>query len=72
MTNVAPLDQAKQAILHTLAQIRANPALGWYAGEGTQTFALLTKAAATLYLEPVERVRDFYRPQNPRDPAEKS
>lgn len=68
MEGMAPLEQAKKAIVHTLEQIRNKPEVGYYLGELTETFGLLTEAAAILFGEPVEKVREFYRPQNPRKP----
>jgi len=60
--------QAKKAIRHVLEQIKDNPEIGWYLGEGTQSFSLLTEAAATLFERPTEEVRGHFRPKNPRDP----
>lgn len=69
MEGMAPTEQAKKAIVHTLNQIRNKPEVGYYLGELTETFSLLTEAAATLFGEPVAKVRAFYRPQNPRKPG---
>jgi len=68
MEGIEPLGQAKRAIRHTLERIRNHPEVGFYLGVGTQTFSLLTEAAATLYGEPVEKVRTHFAPQNPLDP----
>ena len=69
MEGIEPNDQAKEAIIHTLKQIRNKPEVGYYLGELTETFSLLTEAAATLFGEPVEKVREYYRPQNPKKPC---
>lgn len=69
MEGVEPVEQAKRAIVHTLNVIRNKPEVGYYLGELTETFDLLTEAAATLFSEPVDKVREFYRPQNPRKPG---
>lgn len=61
-------EQAKRAIRHVLEVIHTHPEIGWYMGLGTQSFGLLTEAAATLFGEPVEQVRTHFRPQEPRNP----
>lgn len=66
---VPTLDAAKKAVRHTLEQIRNHPHVGWYLGYGTETFNLLTLAAASLFAEPVENVRKYYEPRDPQDPA---
>ena len=53
-------EQAKQAIRHVLNRIRNEYNVADIIGYGTQTFDLLTEAAATLHNEPVERVRKYY------------
>ncbi|MDD5679558.1 MAG: hypothetical protein PHW60_16435 [Kiritimatiellae bacterium] len=68
MEGMEPTEQAKKAIVHTLNQIRNKPEVGYYLGELTETFSLLTEAASTLFGEPVAKVREFYRPQHPMKP----
>ena len=68
MEGVEPNEQAKRAIRHALERIRNHPEVGYYLGIGTQTFSLLTEAAATLYGEPVEKVRKHFLPRSTRDP----
>lgn len=68
MDGKAPLDQAKKAIQHTLHRISEHPTVGWYCGAGTATFALLTEAAATLFGEPVRKVREYYQPKDVTNP----
>ena len=57
MEGQAPLSQAKRAIAHTLNTISESKDKWELLGLGTQSFALLTEAAATLFDEPVEQVR---------------
>jgi len=68
MEGVPPIDQAKRAIRHALETIRDNPKVAWHLGIGTQTFALLTEAAATLYGEDVEKVRKAFLPPEVEEP----
>lgn len=68
MEGMAAEDQARKAITHVLNQIRDNPDVGWYLGFGTQSFSLLTEAAASLWGEPLENVRESFMPTNPKDP----
>ncbi len=62
-------EKAKAAISHVLGQIRTHEGIGWFMGVGTQSFTLLTEAAAELWNEPVEKVREHFKPTNPRNPA---
>lgn len=68
MEGIAPLDQAKRAIAYALQQVADNKHIGWHAGVGTQSFALLTEAAATLYERPIEEVRKRFAPDGSFDP----
>ena len=69
MEGMSPTEQAKKAIVHMLKRIKSHPQIGYYCGELTETFDLLTEAAATLYGEPVDKVREFYTPTKPsKDP----
>ncbi len=61
-------EQARQALKHMLERIREHPEIGYFCGYGTQTFALLTEAAATLFNEPVAQVREHFLPRNACDP----
>jgi predicted RNA-binding Zn-ribbon protein involved in translation (DUF1610 family) len=63
-------EQAKRAIRHVLGVIRDNAEVGWYMGAGTHSFDLLTEAAATLFDEPLEKVRTHFMPVHPHDPKE--
>jgi hypothetical protein len=69
MEGVEPLEQARRAIRHMLEHIKTHPETGYYCGYGSQTYSLLTEAAATLFKRPVDEVRTFFRPQNARDPG---
>ena len=53
-------EQSKRAIIHVLNQIRNNKKAADVFGLGSQSFALLTEAAATLFNEPVKKVREHY------------
>jgi hypothetical protein len=70
MAGVPAEEQAKRAIAHVLGQIRDNPHVGWYLGYGTQSFTLLTEAAATLWGKPLEEVRRAFLPRDPKDPSQ--
>lgn len=62
MADLPAEQQAKKAIAHVLHQIKANPEIGYHMGVGTQSFALLTEAAATLYNKKLEEVREKFAP----------
>jgi len=49
MTDLPAEKQAAKAITHTLRNIAERPGVAWYLGHGTQTYALLTEAHATLH-----------------------
>ncbi len=57
MDGMTPENQAKKAMAHILQQVRDNPKFWDVMGLGTQSYALLTEAAATMFGEPVETVR---------------
>lgn len=68
---MSPENQAKMAVGHVLQQIKENPSrLGWFAGFGSQSFALLTELYATLYGKPVSEVRKRFAPKDGRDLCE--
>lgn len=54
------LDLANRAIVHVLRRIRSEETVRYHLGFGTQSFALLTEAAAAIAEEPVEQVREFF------------
>lgn len=58
-----PLNQAKRAIAHTLQAIADDPRKYDLMGLGTQSYALLTEAAATLWDQPVDDVRRRFIPK---------
>lgn len=70
MKGLAEVDQAKRAIGHVLDTIRDNKNVGWYLGLGTQSYALLTEAYATLTGVGIREVREGFSPKNPKDPRE--
>lgn len=49
MSELPAEKQAAKAIAHTLRNISERPGVAWYLGHGTQTYALLTEAHATLH-----------------------
>jgi len=53
-------EKAKKAISHVLKQIRTNPAAAHAMGLGSQSFSLLTEAAAALYDEPLDKLRRHF------------
>ena len=55
-------NQCLQAITHTLTVIRDNPNVAWFLGVGSQTWALLTEAYATLTGQTMADVRRLFRP----------
>lgn len=61
MEGKTPEEQAKRAILHVLTQIRNDKKASDVFGIGSQSFALLTEAAASLFNEPVKKVREHYQ-----------
>jgi hypothetical protein len=60
MDGKSPDEQAKQAIVHVLKRIRSEAHIADAMGYGTQSFQLLTEAAASLFSEPVKKVRCYY------------
>lgn len=63
-------ETAKKAVTHVLRQIRNHPHVGWYLGFGTQSFELLTAAAAAAHGEPLEQVQAHFAPTDARNPEE--
>jgi len=61
-------EQAKQAIEHVLTRIRDDSRVAYYFCEFTESFELLTEAFATLTGQPVQAVREKFRPRNPSKP----
>jgi hypothetical protein len=53
---------AKAAIKHVLNAIADDPRKYWLMGEGTESFAQLTAAAAAIWGVPVEKVRKDFSP----------
>jgi hypothetical protein len=54
-------EAAQKAVAHLLKQMNANESLRREIGFGTQSYELLTDAAAKLFDEPVENVRSHYK-----------
>lgn len=60
MQGLSGEDQAKKAIRHVLEQIQDNENIAHQMGLGSQSFALLTEAAATLFNRPLQDVRENF------------
>lgn len=60
MEGQTELEQCKRAILHVLGQIQKDKRAADVFGLGSQSFALLTEAAATMFNKPVREVRELY------------
>lgn len=54
------LEKARVAVMHVLQLIRTNKAVRYQLGFGTQSFHLLTEAAATFLDEPLEQIQSHY------------
>lgn len=57
-----PIEVARKAIRHALDAICYDPRKYWLMGSGTQTYALLTEAHASLNQLPIEQVRETFVP----------
>lgn len=62
MTDLPAEKQAAKAIAHTLRNISERPGVAWYLGHGTQTYALLTEAHATLHGITMEEAQGNWPP----------
>jgi Lar family restriction alleviation protein len=62
MTDLPAEKQAAKAIAHTLRNISERPSVAWYLGHGTQTYALLTEAHATLHGITMEKAQENWPP----------
>src|SRR4051812_21000562 len=61
MEELAPLEQARNAIFHVLdLAATGNPVLGYYINVGSQSFSLLTEALATIWGQPLREVRERF------------
>ncbi|HEV7405212.1 MAG TPA: hypothetical protein VGO11_19870 [Chthoniobacteraceae bacterium] len=70
MEGVAPLDQARKAMVHVLRQSsRENPLLGWFINVGSQSFDLLTEALASIDGVTVREVRERFICRNAEAPV---
>ncbi len=59
--------QAARAIIHALNRISDHPVVAYHCGCGTQTYALLTEAHATLHGITMEEAQENYPPAQPRE-----
>ena len=62
MTDLSVAQQAAKAIAHTLRNISERPGVAWYLGHGTQTYALLTEAHASLNGIDMETAQENWPP----------
>lgn len=66
MTELPAEKQAAKAIAHTLRNISERPGVAWYLGHGTQTYALLTEAHATLHGITMAEAQENWPPAQPK------
>lgn len=69
MQDLPSAKQAATAIEHVLRRIHGDPSVGWYLGIGTESFALLTEAYATLTGFALDEVRRTFNCPNTADPS---
>lgn len=63
MTDAEKIEKAQRAVSYLLNRIRNDEAVRYHF-VGTQSFDLLTEAAAALFGEPVEKVREHFGGQS--------
>ena len=68
MDGLAPEAKAKKALQYVLDRIRDEPHVGWYLGQGSQCFDLLTEAYATIAGIRLRDVREGFACPNPANP----
>lgn len=61
--NPEELKLAKAAISHVLNALADDPRKYWLMGNGTESYAKLTTAAAVLWKTPVEKIRKDFQPE---------
>lgn len=67
MTELPAEKQAAKAIAHTLLRISEQTTVAYHCGYGTQTYALLTEAHATLHGITMEEAQNNYPPAQPKE-----
>jgi Lar family restriction alleviation protein len=67
MSELPAEKQAAKAIAHTLRNISERPGVAWYLGHGTQTYALLTEAHATLHGITMREAQENWPPADQPD-----
>ena len=55
------IESAQKAVAHLLTRMNNSEPLRREIGFGTESYELLTSAAAELFCEPIEKVREFYK-----------
>ncbi|MGE0333191.1 MAG: hypothetical protein AB7P37_21130 [Ramlibacter sp.] len=68
MAGLSKEQQAEKAIGFVLQRIRDHSHVGWYLGNGSASFELLTEAYATLTGRAIGDVRQMYETRNPVNP----
>jgi hypothetical protein len=61
LTDAEKIDAAKKAIAHLLKRMNASEPLRHEIGFGSQSYVLLTEAAAALFDEPIERIQEHFK-----------
>lgn len=67
MSDLPAEKQASKAIAHTLLRIAEQTTVAYHCGYGTQTYALLTEAQATLTGKTIEEIQDRFPPAQPKE-----
>lgn len=60
-TNEEKIVAAQKAVSHLLQRMNEDEQTRYQIGFGTQSYVLLTEAAAALFDEPIEKVREHYK-----------
>jgi hypothetical protein len=55
------IEDSQKAVAHLLQRMNASDALRREIGFGTQSYELLTSAAASLFIEPIEHVLKHFK-----------
>lgn len=67
MTDLPAEKQAAKAIRHALLRIADHPVIAYHCGFGSQTYALLTEAHATLHGITMEKAQENFPPAQPKE-----
>lgn len=61
LTDEEKIVAAQKAVGHVLQRMNEDEQTRYQIGFGTQSYVLLTEAAAALFDEPIEKVREHYK-----------